>query len=276
VGRLVPKTPVWLGKRENSDYPPTGVFGTSRPTYLIAAKPLCRVILSRPETMKASDFFALPASLAPFVSFFTPDAAPWEWLRQIGPALAGWKFESPPLISKPAGVHLEGSVYLHPTVKLPPYAVIIGPVWIGPGTEIRAGAIIRTNVIVGAGCVLGNSCEYKNSVLLDGVQTPHYNYVGDSVLGNGAHFGAGVICSNLRLDQKNVVVRTADSAFDTGLRKLGAIVGDHAEVGCNAVLNPGALLGRRSLVMPTVAFSGYLPPATIAKSRSTVAFVPRL
>ena len=225
--------------------------------------------------MKAFEFFTLPPSLAAFASFFAAEAAPWEWLRQIGPALAAWRFESPPLISKPAGVHLEGPVYLHPTVKLPPYAVIIGPVWIGPNTEIRAGALVRTNVIVGAGCVLGNACEYKNCLLMDDVQTPHYNYVGDSILGNGAHFGAGVICSNLRLDQRDVVVRTADSAVDTGLRKLGAIVGERAEVGCNAVLNPGSLLGPRALVMPTVAFSGYLPPATIAKSRSTVAFVPR-
>ncbi len=152
--------------------------------------------------MKASDFFTLPASLEPFKSFFLPDAAPWEWLPQIERALAGWRFEPRPLISKPAGVHMEGPIYLHPTVKLPPYAVILGPAWIGPGTEIRAGAIIRKNVIAGAGCVLGNSCEYKNSLLLDGVQTPHYNYVGDSVLGNGAHLGAGAICSNLRLDRK--------------------------------------------------------------------------
>jgi UDP-N-acetylglucosamine diphosphorylase / glucose-1-phosphate thymidylyltransferase / UDP-N-acetylgalactosamine diphosphorylase / glucosamine-1-phosphate N-acetyltransferase / galactosamine-1-phosphate N-acetyltransferase len=225
--------------------------------------------------MKASDFFTLPASLEPFKSFFLPEAAPWEWLPQIRPALAGWQFESRPLLSKPAGVHMEGLIYLHPTVKLPPYAVIIGPAWIGPDTEIRAGAIIRGNVIVGAGCVLGNACEFKNSLLLDGVQTPHYNYVGDSILGTGVHLGAGAICSNLRLDKKNVVVRTDDSAIDTGLRKLGGIVGDRAEIGCNAVLNPGALLGPRSLVMPTVAFTGYLPPAMIAKSRSTVSLVER-
>jgi NDP-sugar pyrophosphorylase family protein len=225
--------------------------------------------------MKASDFFALPASLAPFASFFDPEVAPWEWIRRIGPALAGWRFESPPLISKPAGVHLEGLVYLHPTVKLPPYGVIIGPVWIGPNTEIRAGAIIRSNVIVGAGCVLGNACEYKNSLLLDRVQTGHYNYVGDSILGNDAHLGAGAICSNLRLDKKNVAVRTADQAIDSGLRKLGAILGDGVEVGCNAVLNPGTLIGPRALVMPAISFGGYLPPATIAKSRTTVSLVPR-
>ena len=170
---------------------------------------------------------------------------------------------------------MEGPVYLHPTVKLPPFAVIIGPVWIGPESEMRLGALIRNNVIAGARCVLGNSCEYKNCLLLDGVETPHYNYVGDSVLGNRAHLGAGAICSNLRLDRQPVVVRAPEQNFETGLRKFGAILGDHAEVGCNAVLNPGTLLGPRSLVMPAMAFGGYLPPATIARSRTTVALVPR-
>jgi NDP-sugar pyrophosphorylase family protein len=175
----------------------------------------------------------------------------------------------------PPGVHLEGSVYLDPTVKLPPTAVIIGPAWIGPGTEIRPGAFIRGNVIVGAHAVLGNSCEFKNCLLLDDVQVPHFSYVGDSVLGNGAHLAAGAICSNLRLDQQEVTVQTPAGPRSSGLRKLGALVGDQAEVGCNAVLNPGTLLGRRSLVMPAISFGGYLPPATIAKVRQTVVQVPR-
>jgi NDP-sugar pyrophosphorylase family protein len=135
--------------------------------------------------------------------------------------------------------------------------------------------MIRGNVIAGAGCVLGNACEYKNCLLLDGVQTPHYNYVGDSILGNGAHFGAGVICSNLRLDQQPVTIRASDRTIDTGLRKLGAMVGDGAEVGCNAVLNPGAVLGRRSLVMPAMAYGGCLPAETIARSTAVVSLLPR-
>lgn len=224
--------------------------------------------------MKAADFFALPASLAPFAAYFPGDVAPWEWLKQIGPALAAHRFdaEAP---TRPPGVHVEGFVYLHPTVKLPPYATIIGPVWIGAGTEIRPGAFIRGNVIAGAGCVLGNACEFKNALLMDGVQVPHFSYVGDSILGNGAHFGAGVICSNLRLDQKPIIVRTPDQVFETGLRKFGAIVGDGAEVGCNAVLNPGTLLGKRALVMPTMAFSGFLPAATIAHTRPALKLIPR-
>ncbi|MBC7368604.1 MAG: UDP-N-acetylglucosamine diphosphorylase [Undibacterium sp.] len=224
--------------------------------------------------MKASDFFTLPASLAPFAAHFPGDVAPWEWLKRIGPALATHKFEGA-LPAKPPGVHIEGLVYIHPTVKLPPYATIIGPVWIGEGTEIRPGAFLRGNVIVGADCVLGNACEFKNCLLMDGAQVPHFSYVGDSILGNGAHFGAGVICSNLRLDQKPIIVRGPDMVYETGLRKFGAIVGDHAEVGCNAVLNPGTLLGPRALVMPTMAFSGYLPPATIAHTREIVKLIPR-
>jgi NDP-sugar pyrophosphorylase family protein len=224
--------------------------------------------------MQASDYFILPKSLSLFASFFAADALPWEWLLRIGPALASWKFDGFPT-PIPPGVHVEGPVYLHPTVKLPPYAVINGPVWIGPETVIRPGEYIRQNVIVGAKCVLGNACEYKNSLLLDEVQTAHYNYVGDSVLGNRVHLGAGVICSNLRLDQKPIVVCAPDRAYETGLRKFGAIIGDHAEVGCNAVLNPGTLLGPRSLVMPAIAFGGVLPPASIAKGRPSLATVPR-
>jgi bifunctional N-acetylglucosamine-1-phosphate-uridyltransferase/glucosamine-1-phosphate-acetyltransferase GlmU-like protein len=225
--------------------------------------------------MKASDLFTLPASLAPFAAHFLADVPPWEWVSQIAPALAGWNFDGVKPAGLPPGMHLDGQVYLHPTVKLPPYAVILGPVWIGPGCQIRPGAFIRGGVIAGANCVLGNACEYKNCLLLDGVATPHYNYVGDSILGNKAHLGAGVICSNLRLDTQNVLVRGPESLHETGLRKLGALVGDGAEVGCNAVLNPGTVLGPRSVVMPTLAFSGYLPPDMIAKGRQTVTHLRR-
>lgn len=224
--------------------------------------------------MKASDFFSLPASLAAFAGHFPGDVAPWEWLKRIEGALASWKFEGR-APTAPAGVAMEGPVYLHPSVKLPAYATITGPVWIGPDCQIRPGAVIRKNVIAGAGCVLGNACEYKNCLLMDGVETPHYNYVGDSILGNKAHLGAGAICSNLRLDRANVVVHGPDRAHETGLRKFGAILGDQAEVGCNAVLNPGTLLGPRALVMPAVAFGGYLPPGTIAKVRQSIVQIAR-
>ncbi len=239
--------------------------------------------------MKAADFFALPESLAPFASYFRADVAPWDWLKAIAPALAGlpkvpegvatqavdWNSPAPGTLITPPGVHVEGQVWIHPSVKLPAYATIIGPVWIGANTEIRPGAFIRGNVIVGEGCVIGNACEFKTALLLNGVQVPHFSYVGDSVLGNKAHLGAGVICSNLRLDQKPVTVRTADAVYETGLRKFGAILGDAAEVGCNAVLNPGSVLGKRALVSPTTSFTGYLPADTIAFSRQPVKTIPR-
>jgi NDP-sugar pyrophosphorylase family protein len=130
-------------------------------------------------------------------------------------------------------------------------------------------------VITGEGCVLGNASEFKNCLLLDGVQAPHYNYVGDSILGNGAHLGAGAICSNLRLDQAEVTVRVAGNLVATGLRKFGAVLGDKAEVGCNAVLNPGTLLGPRALVMPAMAFGGILAPGHIARVRQSVTTIAR-
>jgi len=224
--------------------------------------------------VKASDFFALPASLAPFAAHFPADLPPWEWLKRIGPALAG--LAAPATAAKlPAGVHVEGAVWLQAGVRLPAYATLIGPAWIGARTEIRPGAFIRGNVIVGEGCVLGNACEFKHCLLMDGVQVPHFSYVGDSILGNGAHLGAGAICSNLRFDQRPVVVRTAEANHETGLKKFGAILGDRAEVGCNAVLNPGTLLGPRALVSPGLAFGGHLPAATIAHARAAVKLIPR-
>jgi NDP-sugar pyrophosphorylase family protein len=224
--------------------------------------------------MLASDFFALPNSLAAFAAHFRPDVPPWEWLKRIGEALAAVT-ETPHVPKTPPGVHLEGKVWIHGTVKLPPYATIIGPAWIGRGCDIRPGAYLRGGVIVGEDCVLGNACEFKNCLLMDGAQVPHFSYVGDSILGNRAHFGAGVICSNLRLDQQPIVVRTASASYETGLRKFGAIVGDQAEVGCNAVLNPGTVLGRRALVTPCIAFGGHLPDNTIAHARPQIKFIPR-
>lgn len=205
--------------------------------------------------MKAADYFALPPSLDAFAEYFSADAAPWEWIVAIRQALANVTRQVPSQLA--SGVSIEGAVHLAPTVKLPNVCTIKGPAWIGEETEIRPGAYIRGNVIVGAGCVLGNSCEFKNALLMDAVQVPHFSYVGDSALGNTAHLGAGVICSNLRSDQKAVRVRLADgTSLDTGLRKFGAIVGDGVEVGCNSVLQPGSILGRRSIVFPLTPVRG--------------------
>ncbi|MGF1449554.1 MAG: UDP-N-acetylglucosamine diphosphorylase [Opitutales bacterium] len=225
--------------------------------------------------MQAHELFTLPQSL-PFADAFAPTDTPWAWVSAIAGALAGVKwFELGKHPAVPPGVKVEGQVYLHPTVKLPAYASLKGPVFIGAGSEIRAGAYLRGNVIAGAGCVLGNSCEFKNCLLLDNVQVPHFNYVGDSILGNGAHLGAGVILANLRLDQHSVTAKTPEGPVDSGLRKLGALLGDGAEAGCNAVLQPGTILGKRAIVMSGLAYSGYLKPETIVAPKTELRYIPR-
>lgn len=221
--------------------------------------------------MQAEELFSISEKF-PFWSYFRGDRAPWVWVAQIREALASRQFvpNNPEAHALPPGVVIEGSVYLDPTAILGPNVVIYGPAFIGPNTEIRPGAFIRGNVITGKGCVLGNSSEFKNCLLLDGVQAPHFNYVGDSVLGNKAHLGAGVICSNLRLDGTNVWVRFPGGSEDSGMRKLGALVGDRAEVGCNSVLNPGTILGKDSVVYPSIAFSGMLGAGSTATFGSKI------
>ncbi|MEO0508699.1 MAG: UDP-N-acetylglucosamine diphosphorylase [Verrucomicrobiota bacterium] len=226
--------------------------------------------------LTASDFFEFPDYL-PFADVFKPELAPWEWVSLIKQALKNldashfhYAWEIPP------GCSVEGEVYIHPSVKLPAFCSITGPVYIAEACEIRPGAFIRGNVIAGKNCVLGNSCEFKNCLLLDSVQVPHFSYVGDSVLGNRAHLGAGVICSNLRLDQANVPVQMPDgSRIDSGMRKLGALVGDEAEAGCNAVLNPGSILGKRSTVMPDMSFRGTLAANRMAFLKAVIQTAPR-
>lgn len=155
-------------------------------------------------------------------------------------------------------------------------AVVKGPAWIGRGTVVRSGAYVRENVIVGEDCVLGNSSEFKNCLLFNRCEAPHFNYVGDSILGFRAHLGAGVICSNVRLDRATVRVRSKDGkSIDTGLRKFGAIVGDRAEIGCNAVLSPGSVIGRESLIYPLTSWHGVLPARRIAKSQGELRVVER-
>lgn len=223
--------------------------------------------------MKAADLFTLPASL-PFETFFRPEMTPWEWVASIPQALKdfSWPKES----RKGSGaLHIEGPVFIHPSVKLPHQGTIIGPVYIGAGTELRPGVFLRGNVIVGEDCILGHACEFKNVLLMDRVEVPHFNYVGDSILGNGAHLGAGVVLSNFRMDHAEVPVLLEGDRVPSGLGKLGAMLGDGAEVGCNAVLQPGTVLGKRSLVMPTLAYGGTLKAGQIAKARLAIATLPR-
>jgi UDP-N-acetylglucosamine diphosphorylase / glucose-1-phosphate thymidylyltransferase / UDP-N-acetylgalactosamine diphosphorylase / glucosamine-1-phosphate N-acetyltransferase / galactosamine-1-phosphate N-acetyltransferase len=168
---------------------------------------------------------------------------------------------------------ISNAVYIGEGTVIEQGAMIKGPAWIGDRCEIRAGCYIRENVIVGNDTVLGNSCEFKNCIVFDGAQAPHFNYVGDSILGHKAHLGAGVILSNVRLDHAEVVVRGPDAAMPTGLKKFGAIIGDRAEIGCNAVLSPGSLIGRDAMIYPGVQWRGSLAAGAKVKLRQQLEIV---
>ena len=169
----------------------------------------------------------------------------------------------------PEFTELKPGVWVGKDVKIADYVTIEAPAIIGHGTEIRPGAYIRGNVITGSGCVMGNSSEFKNCILLDRVQCPHYNYVGDSVLGNKAHMGAGSICSNLKSDGKPVVIH-GDEDYVTGLRKIGGILADGADAGCGCVINPGTVIGKGTRIYPLTSLRGVYPAGCIVKATNTV------
>ena len=154
--------------------------------------------------------------------------------------------------------------------SISPLAIIEAPTIIGHHTEIRPGAYLRGAVLIGDHCVIGNSTEIKNAILFDNVQVPHYNYVGDSILGYRAHFGAGAIASNFRADHQSVTLRSADEEIKTNLRKMGAMVGDFVEIGCNSVLCPGALIGRNVVIYPLSRVRGVIEKNKIFKSESEI------
>ncbi len=195
--------------------------------------------------MKNADLFSdFTATLAE--PLLRETTYPWELL----PRLNAFILAIGPLLSPDEYELREADVWVAKSAKLYPNIYIGGPAIIGPRTEVRPGAFVRGSALIGCGCVVGNSTELKNSVLFDNVQVPHYNYVGDSVLGFGSHLGAGSICSNVKSDRTNVIVRGPGGAFETGLRKLGAILGNHVDVGCNSVLCPGAVLMPHAIVYP--------------------------
>lgn len=159
-------------------------------------------------------------------------------------------------------------VWVHKTAHVFSSAYLGAPCIIGPNTEVRHCAFIRGSALVGADCVVGNSVELKNVILFDHVQTPHYNYVGDSILGYYSHMGAGSVTSNVKSDKTLVVVKDKDEQIETGLKKFGAMLGDHVEVGCNSVLNPGTVIGRNSNVYPTSCVRGVVPANSIWKTHT--------
>jgi len=199
----------------------------------------------------------------------------WEALAKISTYL---QFRLKPgihgrLIGKP---FISGAVYIGAGTIIEHGAMIKGPAWIGEGCEIRNGAYIRENVVVGNGVVLGNSCEFKNCLIFDEAQIPHFNYVGDSILGYKAHLGAGAILSNVRLDHAPIAVNALDGPIDTGLRKFGAIIGDRSEIGCNSVLSPGSVIGRDTIIYPGTSWRGVLPANSMAKAEpQTLRVIPR-
>ena len=205
------------------------------------------------------DLYDLDHTLAKdYLSQFT---YPWEALKGIkdfilalGPTL-GDDYEE-----------VAENVWVHKTATVFPSAYLGAPCIIGPETEVRHGAFIRGSALVGANCVVGNSVELKNVILFDHVQTPHYNYVGDSILGYFSHMGAGSITSNVKSDKSLVVVKNGQERTETGLKKFGAMLGDFVEVGCNSVLNPGTVVGRNSNVYPLSCVRGIVPEGSIYKT----------
>ena len=161
-------------------------------------------------------------------------------------------------------------VWVHKTAKVAPTAFLGGPCIIGAGTEVRHCAFIRGSALVGENCVVGNSVELKNVILFDNVQVPHYNYVGDSILGYRSHMGAGSLTSNVKSDKTLVVVKDGDEQIPTGLKKMGAMLGDFVEVGCNSVLNPGTVIGPHSNIYPTSCVRGVVPANSIWETGGVV------
>ena len=164
----------------------------------------------------------------------------------------------------------DDGIAIHRSAVVSPSAVLLPPLIISEGAELRTGAFIRGSVIIGRGAVVGNSVEVKNSILFDEVEVPHLSYIGDSILGYKAHFGAGAMTSNVRADKRSVRIHMPDGTIDTGLLKMGALVGDCAEVGCNAVLNPGTVIGQHSNVYPLTSVRTAVPPFSICKADGTI------
>jgi len=200
----------------------------------------------------------------PFPELFEGSQPVWTVLARIQPFF-GAHARSEILGRVDPRATIIGEVFIGEGTVVEANSLIRGPAYIGKNCEVRSGAYIRGNFIAGNGCILGNSCEFKNSILFDEAAVPHFSYVGDSILGHKAHLGAGVTLSNVKLIPGNVEVHVDGESIDSGLRKFGAIIGDHAEVGCNCVLNPGSIIGRRSALYPNLSWRGVCPPDSVVK-----------
>ena len=214
--------------------------------------------------LETKELLSLDKSLAgEFLSSFR---YPWQMLSSIkdfiietGNKLPQEEYESP-----------KENVWIHKSATVAPTAYIGAPCIIGENTEVRHCAFIRGSALIGKSCVVGNSTEIKNAILFDRVQVPHYNYVGDSILGYCSHLGAGAVTSNVKSDKSAVTVKSNDGKYETGLKKFGAMIGDRVEVGCNSVLNPGTVIGRDSNIYPLSSVRGVVPPESIYKSQNEI------
>jgi NDP-sugar pyrophosphorylase family protein len=216
---------------------------------------------------KPDDLFDLTQT--GFAEIFDGCEFAWDAIKKIAPYLAANL--KPDLRNQCEGCAFIGkNVFIGEGTVVEDGVMTKGPAIIGKNCQIRHNAYLRENVIIGDDCVVGNSSELKNSLLFNGAQVPHFNYVGDSILGHRAHLGAGVKISNIKLLPGNILVELDGQPFDTGLRKFGALLGDGAEAGCNAVLNPGSILGRGAIIYPNVFWRGILPANMIAKNMAEI------
>lgn len=216
------------------------------------------------HNVKISELFDLDKTIAK--DLFDGKEYPWEVLADIknfiielGKSLPKDKFEE-----------VEENVWIAKSAKIFKSAYIAGPCIIDENAEVRHSAFIRGSAIVGKNTVVGNSTELKNAVLFDNVQVPHFNYVGDSILGYKAHMGAGSITSNVKSDKSLVVIKDSDESLETGIKKVGAMLGDNVEVGCNAVLCPGTVIGRESMIYPTSIVRGVVKEKSIYKDKNNI------
>ena len=217
--------------------------------------------------IKINDLFDLSHSAA--AEYLVKYTYPWEALADIKDIILNIGSKLDPELYEKRGE----DIWISKSAKIYPNNYIAGPCIIGHNTEVRPGAFIRGSALVGENCVVGNSTELKNVILFDNVQVPHYNYVGDSILGYKSHMGAGSITSNVKSDKTLVVIRTQDKSeeFMTERKKVGAFLGDHVEIGCGSVLNPGTVVGRESSVYPLSSVRGIVPASSIYKSKSEIA-----
>lgn len=217
------------------------------------------------EQYKISNLYNLEETIA--AKLFEGAEYPWELL----PRISGFIVELGKSLPEDRYEQVKENVWIAKSAKVAPTACINGPAIIDEEAEVRHCAFIRGNAIVGKGAVVGNSTELKNVILFNKVQVPHYNYVGDSILGFKSHMGAGSITSNVKSDKTLVVVKDGEKQIETGMKKFGAMLGDNVEVGCNSVLNPGTVIGRNSNVYPTSMVRGCIPEGSIYKKKGEIA-----